>query len=62
MIMTAHVQPDEALTMVTTAARQAMGIGASADRVRLAASTVREAIAFAPADRQLETQRSRGSD
>ena len=69
MIMTAHVLPADALEMVTTNARQAMGLCPSEDRVAVRAATVREAIAFAPADRQLirrspllETERSQDRD
>ena len=53
MIVTAHVLPDEALTMVSSAARQVLGLTPTADQVRVAASSVREAIAFGPSDRQL---------
>ncbi|MEY2416605.1 MAG: cytosine/creatinine deaminase [Ilumatobacteraceae bacterium] len=69
MIMTAHVLPRDALEMISTNARQAMGLGPCDDRVAVRASTVREAIAFAPADRQLirrspilETERSHDRD
>ncbi len=51
MIMTAHVLPADALNMVTQAARRAMGLPAGVDHVAVRASTVREAIAFGPADR-----------
>jgi hypothetical protein len=51
--MTAHVLPADALDMVTTSARTAMGLGASLDHVAVRAGTVREAIAFGPADRQV---------
>jgi cytosine deaminase len=69
MIMTAHVLPTDALEMVSTNARRAMGLGPTDDRVAVRAATVREAIAFGPADRQLirrspmlETERSHDRD
>jgi len=69
MIMIAHVLPDEALHMVTSAARQAMGLGPVDDVVAVTAASVREAIAFGPAGRavlrngsMLETERSRDRD
>jgi cytosine deaminase len=62
MVMGAHVLPDDALHMISAAARQAIGLGESTDRVRIAATTVREAIAFAPEDRQVETKRSHSGD
>ncbi len=65
MIMSAHVLPADALEMVTSAARTAMGLGPSEDRVAIRACSIREAIAFGPSDRQvvrrgpdLETERS----
>ncbi len=65
MIMSAHVLPADALDMVTSAARTAMGLGPTRDRVAVRACSIREAIAFAPADRwvvrdraDLETERS----
>ena len=64
MILTAHVLPADALAMVSAAARTAMGLGPTADRVAVRASTIREAIAFGPADRVVlkaassETERS----
>jgi cytosine deaminase len=65
MIMAAHVLPSDALEMVSGAARRAMGLGATADLVAIRACTIREAIAFGPADRvvlrhgsHLETERS----
>jgi cytosine deaminase len=69
MIMAAHALPEEALEMVSGAARRAMGLGPCRDHVAIRASTIREAIAFGPADRvvircgsTLETQRSRDRD
>jgi cytosine deaminase len=69
MIMTAHVLPADALEMVSSAARTAMGLGPSLDHVALHASTIREAIAFGPRDRlvvrhgsDLETERSHDRD
>ncbi len=69
MIMTTHVMPSDALSMVSTAARTAMGLGPSDDQVAIRACSAREAIAFGPADRmiirgrpQLETERSRDRD
>jgi cytosine deaminase len=66
MILTAHVLPADALHMVTDGARSAMGLGPTADQVAVRATTIREAIAFGPADRivvrcdsGLETERSR---
>ncbi|MEP7047936.1 MAG: amidohydrolase family protein [Ilumatobacteraceae bacterium] len=60
MIMTAHVLPADALDMVSSAARQAMGLGPSDDRVAVRACSIREAIAFGPADRHVV--RSAGTD
>jgi cytosine deaminase len=51
MIMAAHALPADALEMVSGAARRAMGLGPTIDYVAVRASTVREAIAFGPADR-----------
>jgi cytosine/creatinine deaminase len=69
MIMTAHVMPAAALEMVSTAARTAMGLGPSPDQVAVRACSIREAIAFGPADRyvvrngvSLETERSHDRD
>ena len=69
MIMTAHVVPAVALEMVTSNARQAMGLEPSDDRVAVRAATAREAIAFGPADRRLvrrtpihETEHSHDGD
>jgi cytosine deaminase len=69
MIMTAHVLPADALEMISTAARTAMGLGPSADHVAVRACSVREAIAFGTPDRtvvrnaaSLETERSRDRD
>jgi cytosine/creatinine deaminase len=53
MIMTAHVLPADALDMVSTAARTAMGLGPSDDHVAVRACSIREAIAFGPADRHV---------
>jgi cytosine/creatinine deaminase len=53
MIMAAHVQPEDALHMVSTAARHAMGLGVSSSVVEVRATTVREAVAFGPAGRVL---------
>jgi hypothetical protein len=57
MIMAAHLLPDEALATVTTAARSAMGLPPSADRVLVPAATVREAIAFGPPGRTVQRVR-----
>lgn len=69
MIMTAHVMPADALDMVSVAARTAIGLGPSQDHVAVRAATIREAIAFGPADRLVvragtssETERSRDRD
>jgi cytosine deaminase len=51
MIITAHALPADALEMVSAAARRAMGLGPSTDYVAVRAATIREAIAFGPADR-----------
>ena len=51
MMMTAHLLPDEALASITTAPLHLMGLGGSDDIVAVRATTVREAIAFGPADR-----------
>lgn len=51
MIMTTHALPADALEMVSGAARRAMGLPPTRDYVGVRASTVREAIAFGPADR-----------
>lgn len=66
MIMAAHALPAAALEMVSGAARRTMGLGLNMDYVAVRASTIREAIAFGPADRVvvrngsiLETERSR---
>jgi cytosine/creatinine deaminase len=65
MIMTAHVLPGDALDMVSNAARRAMGLVPSSDRVAVRACSIREAIAFGTPDRRvvrrgsnLETERS----
>ncbi|HEY0518653.1 MAG TPA: amidohydrolase family protein [Ilumatobacteraceae bacterium] len=65
MVMASHVLPIDALTMVTTAARSAIGLPRSGDLVAVKACSVREAIAFGPTDRVLirdglvaETERS----
>jgi len=57
MIMAAHLLPDEALATVTTAARSAMGLQPSGDRVLVPATTVREAIAFGPPGRTIQRAR-----
>jgi len=57
MIMAAHLLPDEALATVTTAARSAMGLPLSGDRVLVPATTVREAIAFGPPGRTIQRAR-----
>jgi cytosine/creatinine deaminase len=69
MIMTAHVLPGDALDMVSTAARRAMGLAPSDDHVAVRACSIREAIAFGPSDRtvvrsgsNLETERSHDRD
>ena len=69
MIMLAHVLPADALTMVSDAARTAMGLDPATDHVAVRATTVREAIAFGPsgpsdrivirAGSEMETERSR---
>jgi cytosine deaminase len=51
MIMTAHALPVDALEMVSSSARRAMGLAPCGDYVAVRASTIREAIAFGPADR-----------
>ena len=51
MIITAHVLPDDALHMVTNAARTVMGLPPTADQVAVRAGSVREAIAFGSSDR-----------
>jgi cytosine deaminase len=51
MIMTTHALPGDALEMVSGAARRAMGLGPATDYVAIRAATVREAIAFGPAER-----------
>jgi cytosine deaminase len=51
MVMAAHVSPDDALQMVTTAARTAMGLSPPDARVAVPSATVREAIAFGPSGR-----------
>jgi hypothetical protein len=53
MIMSAHVLPADALHMITAAPRRAMGLPDCTDQVAVRAATVREAIAFCPADRVL---------
>jgi cytosine/creatinine deaminase len=69
MMMAAHVLPGDALEMVSTAARRAMGLAPSDDRVAVRACSIREAIAFGPPDRRvvrhgsdLETERSHDRD
>ena len=55
MIMTSHLLPGQALDSISAAPRRMMGLGpadpAAGDFVAVRASTVREAIAFGPADR-----------
>lgn len=53
MVVSAHVLPDDALAMVSTAARQVLGLPPTTERVRIPAATVREAIAFGPPGRQV---------
>lgn len=53
MIMVAHTLPGDALHMITAAPRRAMGLPDCTDHVAVRAATVREAIAFCPADRIL---------
>lgn len=51
MLIAGHLLPDQALRTVSTAARQAMGLGPTNDHVLVRATTVREAIAFGPSER-----------
>lgn len=58
LVMVAHLDPDTAYHLVSNAARRAMGleeihlrVGDPAELLAIAATTTREAIAFAPADR-----------
>ena len=55
MVMSAHLLPDDALHSVSGAVRAVLGLApavpAAGDLVALRAATVREAIAFGPADR-----------
>lgn len=58
MVMAGHVLPDDAFAMVSTAARAAIGrppvgpvVGLRADLVAVPVSSVRQAVAEAPADR-----------
>jgi len=58
MVMAGHLLPADAYATVSNAARMAMGlraagtqVGMAADLVVLPAATIREAIAFAPAER-----------
>ena len=51
MIMAAHALPAAALEMISGAARRTMGLDLNMDYVAVRASTIREAIAFGPADR-----------
>lgn len=53
MVMVAHTLPADALHMITEAPRRAMGLPPCTDHVAVRAATVREAIAFCPADRVL---------
>lgn len=59
MIMTAHVLPADALDMVSTAARRAMGLAPTDDQVAVRACSIREAIAFGPTDRRVVRRSSR---
>ena len=52
MVVTAHMLPDDALASVSTAARVVLGLP-EGDLVAVRAASVREAIAFGPADRVL---------
>lgn len=51
MMIAGHLLADQALDTVSRAARVAMGLGPTADQVRVPAATVREAIAFGPPGR-----------
>ena len=58
LVAAGHLQPAEAYHAVSAASRAAMGLpavaiapGAPAELLAIRASTVREAVAFAPADR-----------
>ncbi len=51
MVMTAHLTPELAYEAVSSSARRAMGLPATNDLLGVKASTLREAIASAPADR-----------
>ncbi|MEO5899826.1 MAG: amidohydrolase family protein [Ilumatobacteraceae bacterium] len=51
MVTAAHLLPDEAMAAVSTEARHVLGVPAAGDLVAVRAETVREAIAFGPADR-----------
>ncbi|MGZ4700831.1 MAG: amidohydrolase family protein [Ilumatobacteraceae bacterium] len=66
MIMASHALPADALAMISDAARRTMGLGPNTDYVAVRATSIREAIAFGPADRvvvrhgsRLVTERSR---
>ena len=51
MMMAAHLLPGQALDSVSVCSRRVMGLSDSGDVVAVRAATVREAIAFGPADR-----------
>ena len=51
MIMTAHLTPEAAYDAVSVNARAAIGLGPTGDLLAIRATTLREAIASAPADR-----------
>ena len=58
MVLAAHLSPEDAWAAVSTASRQAVGLdpapiraGSPADLLAVRSSSLREAIAFAPADR-----------
>ncbi len=51
LVMAAHLTPEAAYEAVSTNARRAMGTGPTTDLLAVRAASLREAIAFAPADR-----------
>ena len=60
MVMAGHVLPDDAFPMVSTAARAAIGrapvgaeVGLRADLIAVPATSIRQTVAEAPADRML---------
>ncbi len=57
MVMAAHVTPDDALYMISAAARTAMGLDDSATCVEIRAATTRGAIAFGPVGRRIVQRR-----